>query len=111
MRRSVAGPIATHMQHCAVLSRHEGIREGLGQIGLYDRAAASLLKVSFPLASVKKHWSRTDTFADEVRDAGAPQRLAGRPYCLGSTVDSDQSESVDSTRGKSPSKLDVGVGL
>jgi hypothetical protein len=43
------------MQHCAVLSRHEGIREGLGQIGLYDRAAASLLKVSFPLASVKKH--------------------------------------------------------
>jgi hypothetical protein len=47
----------------------------------------------------------------DIANASAPQRLAGRPYCLGSTVDSDRSESVDSTRDKSLSKLDVGVGL
>jgi hypothetical protein len=44
-------------------------------------------------------------------DASAPECLAGRPYCLASTVDSDRSESVDSTRCKSASMLDVGVGL
>jgi len=38
------------------------------------------------------------------RRAAAP---SSRPYGLGSTVDSDQAESVDSTRCKS----DVGVGL
>jgi hypothetical protein len=46
-----------------------------------------------------------------LRDASAPECLAGRPYCLGSTVDSDPSEGVDSTRRKSPSMLDIGVGL
>src|SRR5262245_26797956 len=111
MRRSMAGAIAAHMQRQAALSRHEGARETL--VGLCSWPVASLLKVSFRLASVKKHWSRSNTFARSTthRDAGAPQRLAGRRYCLGSAVDSDRSESVDSTRDKSLSKLDVGVGL
>jgi hypothetical protein len=43
------------MQHYAVLSRYEGIREGLGQIGLYDRAAASLPKMSSRMVSMKEH--------------------------------------------------------
>ena len=58
-------------------------------------------------------YSGTDTFPQWsfLRDASAPECLADRPYCLGSTVDSDQSEGVDSTRRKSPSMLDIGVGL
>jgi hypothetical protein len=65
------------------------------------------------MASVKEHQARMETFARRsiLCDASAPQRLARRPYCLGPTVDPDQSESVDSTRCKSASMLDVGVGL
>jgi len=55
MRRSMAGAIAAHMQRQAVLSRHEGAGEALAQMGLCGGPAASLLKVSFRLASVKKH--------------------------------------------------------
>jgi hypothetical protein len=110
MRRSVAGPIATHMQHYAVLSRYEGIREGLGQIGLYDRAAASLPKMSSRMASVKEHESRTDVFArwSILRD-GAPRRLAAKPHCLGPTVESDQSVSADSTRFTPAPMSDIGA--
>jgi hypothetical protein len=104
MRGSVAGAIATHMQTCAVPSRYEGIREGLGRIGLYDRAAASRM------ASVKEHESRTDTFArwSLLRD-GAPRRLAAKPHCLGPTVVSDQSVSADSTRFTPAPMSDVGA--
>src|SRR5215467_12693522 len=42
------------MQRQAVLSRHEGTREALAQTGVCDWAAASLLKLSFPLASMKE---------------------------------------------------------
>jgi hypothetical protein len=49
----MAGAIAAHMQRQAVLSRHEGAREAL--VGLCSWPVASLLKVSFRLASVKKH--------------------------------------------------------
>ena len=113
MRTSVAGPIAAHMQRQAVLSRHEDTREALAQIGARGGVAARFREVAFPMASVKEHQSRTETFARRsIRcDASAPLRLARRPYCLGTTVESDHSESVDSTRCKSASMLDVGVGL
>jgi hypothetical protein len=113
MRSSVAGPIAAHMQRQAVLSRHEDTREALAQIGARGGVAARFREVAFPMASVKEHQSRTETFARRsIRgDASAPMRLARRPYCLGPTVESDHSESVDSTRCKSASMLDVGVGL
>src|SRR5262249_25865587 len=98
------------MQRQAIGSRHEDTREALAQIGARGGVAASFREVAFPMASVKEHQSRTKTFARRsiLWDASAPQ---GRPYCLGPTVDSDQSESVDSTRCKSASMLDVGVGL
>src|SRR5262245_12152478 len=110
MRRSMAGAIAAHMQRQAVLSRHEDTREALAQIGARSGVAARFREVAFPMASVKEHQSRSETFARRsiLCDASAPQRLARKPYCLG---DSDQSESVDSTRCKSASMLDVGVGL
>src|SRR6516225_10653055 len=62
MRRSVARPIAAHMQRQAVLSRHEGTREALAQTGVCGWAAASLLKLSFPMASMKEHRLVADTF-------------------------------------------------
>jgi hypothetical protein len=98
------------MQHYAVLSRDEGIREGLGRIGVYDRAAVSLPKISSRMASVKEHWSRTDTFArwSILRD-GTPRRLAARPHCLGPTVDPDQSVSADSTRFTPAPMSDTGA--
>ena len=113
MRTSVAEPIAAHMQRQAILSRHEDTREALAQIGARGGVAASFREVAFPMASVKEHQSRTETFARRsiLCDASAPQRLARRPYCLGPTAGSDQSESVDSARCKSASMLDVGVGL
>jgi hypothetical protein len=113
MRTSVAGPIAAHMQRQAILSRHEDTREALAQIGARGGVAARFREVAFPMASVKEHQSRTETFARRsIRcDASAPLRLARRPYCLGPAVESDHSESVDSTRCKSASMLDVGVGL
>src|SRR5215470_17837179 len=91
MRTSVAGPIAAHMQRQAILSRHEDTREALAQIGARGGVAA---RFRVPMASVKEHQSRTETFARRsiLCDASAPQRLARRPYCLGPTVDSDQSE-------------------
>src|SRR6516162_5409423 len=96
LRTSVAGPIAAHMQRQAILSRHEDTREALAQIGARGGVAARFREVAFPMASVKEHQSRTETFArgSILCDASAPQRLARRPYCLGPTVDSDQSESV-----------------
>jgi hypothetical protein len=113
MRTSVAGPIAAHMQRQAILSRHEDTREALAQIGARSGVAARFREVAFPMASVKEHQSRTETFARRsIRcDASASPRLARKPYCLGPTVDSDQSEGVDSTRCKSASMLDAGVGL
>ena len=65
------GTLAPHMQRQAAVSRHEGIREAL--MGLCGGAAASLLKVSFRMSSMKEHQSRTNTFAprrslrDDVR--------------------------------------------
>jgi hypothetical protein len=53
------------MQHCAVLSRYEGIRKGLGRIALYDRAAASRM------VSAIEHWSRTDRLRDGASSATA----------------------------------------
>ena len=105
MRTSVAGPIAAYMH-----SRHEDTREALAQIGAGGGVAA---RFRVPMASVKEHQSRTEAFERRsiLCDASAPQRLAPRPYCLGPTVDSDQSEGVDSARCKSASMLDVGVGL
>ena len=84
------------MQRQAILSRHEDTREALAQIGARGGVAARFREVAFPMASVKEHQSRTETFArgSILCDASAPQRLARRPYCLGPTVDSDQSESV-----------------
>src|SRR5215831_10961977 len=43
------------MQRQAVLSRHEGTREVLAQTSVRGWAAASLLKLSFPMASMKEH--------------------------------------------------------
>jgi hypothetical protein len=63
MRRSVSGSIALHVQGQAVVSRYEGIREAVVQMGLCDGAAASLLKVSFRMSSMKERQSRTVTFA------------------------------------------------
>ena len=110
MRTSVAGPIAAYMQRQAILSRHEDTREALAQIGARSGVAA---RFRVPMASVKEHQSRTEAFERRsiLCDASAPQRLAPRPYCLGPTVDSDQSEGVGSARCKSASMLDVGVGL
>src|SRR5215470_8760843 len=83
------------------------------RLGVRGGVAARFREVAFPMASVKEHQSRTETFArgSILCDASAPQRLARRPYCLGPTVDSDPSEAVDSTRCKSASMLHVGVGL
>src|SRR5215813_853649 len=113
MRTSVAGPIAAHMQRQAILSRHEDTREALAQIGARGGVAARFRELAFPMASVKEHQSRTEALARRsiLCDGNAPQGVVRRPYCLGSTVDSDQSESVDPTRCKSASMLDVGVGL
>jgi len=88
-------------------------REALAQIAARGGVAASFREVAFPMASAKEHQSRTETFARRsiLCDASAPQRLARRPYCLGPTVGSDQSESVDSARCKSASMLYIGVGL
>ena len=109
MRTSGARPIAAHMQRQAILSPQEDTREALAQIGARGGMAARFGEVAFPMASVKEHQSRTETFARRsIRcDASAPMRLARRPYCLGATVESDHSESVDSTRCKS----DMGVEL
>src|SRR6516164_4039630 len=63
MRTSVAGPIAAHMQRQAILSRHEDTREALAQIGARGGVAARFREVAFPMASVKEHQSRTETFA------------------------------------------------
>ena len=103
---------SAHMQRQAILSRHEDTREALAQIGARGGVAASFREVASPMASVKEHQSRAETFARRsiLCDASAPQRLVRRPYCLGSTVGSGQSESVDSARCKSASMLDVGVG-
>jgi hypothetical protein len=62
------------MQGQAVVSRDEGARETLAQMGLYCGAAAGLLKVSFRMSSMKEHQSRTDTFAPRrlLLDEGAP---------------------------------------
>jgi len=51
----MAQAIAAHMQRQAVLSRHKGAGVALAEMGLCGGSAASLLKVSFRLASVKKH--------------------------------------------------------
>ena len=110
MRTSVAGPIAAYMQRQAILSRHEDTREALAQIGARSGVAARFRKVAFPMASVKEHQSRTERLRDGA-SASASQRLARKPYCLDTTVDSDQPEGVDSTRCKSASMLDAGVGL
>src|SRR5215468_1027764 len=112
MRTSVAGPIAAHMQRQAIPSRHEDTREALAQIGARSGVAARFRGVAFPMASVKEHQSQTETFARRSILCDASARSASRkPYCLGPTVDSDQSEGVDSTRCKSASMLHVGVGL
>ena len=55
MRRSIAGAIAAHMQRQAVLSPHEGAGGALAQTSVCGWAAASLLKLSFPMASMKEH--------------------------------------------------------
>src|SRR5215472_13886308 len=111
MRRSMAGAIAAHMQRQAIGSRHEDTREALAQIGARSEVAARFREAAFPMASVKQHQSRTETFARRsIRcDASAWPRLACKPYCLGPTVDSDPSVGVDSTRCKSASMLDAGV--
>jgi hypothetical protein len=59
---------------CVVLSRHEGAREVLAQMGLYCGAAASFPKVFFRMASMNEYWSRTDTCErwSILRDASAP---------------------------------------
>src|SRR5215467_8958360 len=62
MRRSMARPIAAHMQRQAVLSRHEGTREASTQRGVCGWAAASLLKLSFPMASMKEHRLAADGY-------------------------------------------------
>src|SRR6516164_2298144 len=78
MRRSVAGPIAAYMQRQAILSRHEDTREALAQIGARSGVAARFREVAFPMASVKEHQLRTETFARRSIpcDASASQRLA-----------------------------------
>src|SRR5262249_36830608 len=94
MRTSVVGPIAAHMQSQAILSPHEETREALAQIGARGGVAARFREVAFPMASVKEHQSRTEALARRsiLCDGNAPQGVVPRPYCLGSTVDSDQSE-------------------
>src|SRR5215471_7792595 len=111
MRTSVAGPIAAYMQRQAIGSRHEDTREALAQIGARSGVAARFREVAFPMASVKERQSRTFARRSILCEASAPQRLARKPYRPGPTVDSDQSEGVDSTRCKSASMLDVGVVL
>src|SRR6516165_6055882 len=51
------------MQRQAILSRHEDTREALAQIGARGGVAARFREVAFPMASVKEHQSRTETFA------------------------------------------------
>jgi hypothetical protein len=78
MRRSVSGSIALHVQGQAVVSRYEGIREAVVQMGLCDGAAASLRKGSFRMSSMKEHQSRTDKVCVTERSPrrGAPQHPA-----------------------------------
>src|SRR5258708_12407420 len=111
MRTRRAGPIAAHMQPQAILSRHEDTREALAQIGARGGVAARFREVVFPMASVKEHQSRTETFARRsiLCDASAPQPLARRPYSLGPPLGSHQSESVDSPPLTSASILHLAV--
>ena len=79
------------------------------RLGVRGGVAARFREVAFPMASVKEHQSRTETFAR--RSIRCDASAARKPYCLGPTVDSDPSKGVDSTRCKSASMLDAGVGL
>src|SRR5262249_62142089 len=87
MRRSMAGAIAAHMQRQAVLSRHEGAGEALAQMALCGGPAASLVKGSFRLASVKKHhadslrllWLQGGGNADYRRRRPEKREAVGRP--------------------------------
>src|SRR5262249_35309328 len=74
------------MQRQAVLSRHEGTREALAQTGVCDWAAASLLKLSFPMASMKEHRlvvdrcvCATDSQQGKLRCAPSVHALMLRP--------------------------------
>jgi hypothetical protein len=55
MRRSDARPIAADMQPEPVRGGHKDAREALAQTSVCGWAAASLLKLSFPMASMKEH--------------------------------------------------------
>ena len=82
----------THSGAHAASGRPEPSRRhsrSLGSNRSRGGVAARFREVAFPMASVKEHQSRTETFARRNirRDASAPQRLACRPYCLGPTVE------------------------
>src|SRR5260370_42199554 len=114
MRRSVARPIAAHMQRQAVLSRHEGTRGALAQTSVCGWAAASLLKLSFPMASMKEHRLVADGY---VCATEAPQ---GQRHCSTkrARLNASAQPSIRTNqwvpippRCKSASTLDIGVGL
>ena len=70
------------MQRQAILSRHEDTRDALAQIGARGGVAARFREVAFPMASVKEHQARMETFARRsiLCDASAPQKaLLPRP--------------------------------
>jgi hypothetical protein len=96
-----------------------GYRQGLKEAGytggenvaieysVCDDAKAVVLDLMHPTGG---RWASQRAKAG-LDEPGTEQHSRDRtgPYYLGSTVDSDQAETVDSTRGKSPSRLDGGV--
>src|SRR5260370_11240581 len=78
MRRSVGRPIAAHMQPQAVLSRHEGTRGALARTSVCGWSAASLLKLSFPMASMKEHRLVADGYVCATESPQGKQRCTKR---------------------------------
>src|SRR5260370_21127884 len=65
------------MQRQAVLSRHEGTREALAQTGVCGWAAARLLKLSFPMASMKEHRLVADGYVCATESPAAAPSVHG----------------------------------
>ena len=70
------------MQRQAVLSRHEGTREALAQASVCGWAAASLLKLSFPMASIKEHRLVADGYVCATESPQGKRRCALSVHAL-----------------------------
>src|SRR5258708_13226823 len=70
------------MQRQAVLSRHEGTREALAQTRVCGWGAARLLKLSFPMASMKEHRLVADGYVCATESPQGKRRCALSVHAL-----------------------------